>query len=309
HCLATGHSQELKTVPFRHGTWQIFVSPMMDGDKAIGTAVIVQDITEEQIIARSHDEFFSIASHELRTPLTAIKGNSAMMLDYYADALKDPSLLEMVTDIRGSSERLITIVNDFLDVSSLEQGKISFKPAEVKVVEVVTKVAADLEAAAQKRRVYMKMSPSLAASPAVIADPDRLKQILYNLLDNAIKSTDKGGVTVEAVVAHQRLKINVTDTGHGIAREQQHLLFRKFQQAGDSLLTRETAKGTGLGLYISRLMAKGMHGTVELTHSEPGKGSTFTVMLPIATPDRLKRLQSATKKVVVDTESGLALKH
>jgi PAS domain S-box-containing protein len=306
-CLATGHSQELKTVPFHHGTWQIFVSPMMDGDKAVGTAVIVQDITEEQIIARSHDEFFSIASHELRTPLTAIKGNSAMMLDYYADALKDPSLLEMVTDIRGSSERLIAIVNDFLDVSSLEQGKIGFKPAEVKVAEVVTKVASDLEAAAQKRHVYVKMSPSLATSPAVIADPDRLKQILYNLLDNAIKSTDKGGVTVEAVVAHQRLKVNIIDTGHGIAREQQHLLFHKFQQAGDSLLTRETAKGTGLGLYISRLMAKGMHGTVELTHSEPGKGSTFTVMLPIATPDRLKRLQSAAKKVVVDTESGLAV--
>jgi PAS domain S-box-containing protein len=309
HSLKLQRPQEIKLVTFHDRNWRVFVSPMLDGGRSSGTAVIVQDITEEQVLARSHDEFFSLASHELRTPLTAIKGNAAMMLDYYPDQLKEPSLHEMVTDIRGSSDRLITIVNDFLDVSSLEQGKIGFHPAEVKVAGVAAAVMAELAPAAQERGVHLHLGEGLRGAhlaPAVIADPDKLKQILYNLVDNAIKATGKGHVTMEAEAAHNRLKIHVTDTGRGLSPDMQHLLFRKFQQAGDSLLTRDTAKGTGLGLYISRLLAKGMHGTVELTYSEEGKGSVFTVMLPLATPDRVKRLQLTTKKAVVDTQSGLA---
>src|SRR5213075_2929978 len=96
--------------------------------EAIGTAILVEDVTEERVMARSKDEFFSIASHELRTPLTAIRGNTSLIQQYYKAQLKDGQLNEMVGDIHESSLRLIEIVNDFLDASRLEQGKMQFHP-------------------------------------------------------------------------------------------------------------------------------------------------------------------------------------
>jgi signal transduction histidine kinase len=118
--------------------------------------------------------------------------------------------------------------------------------------------------------------------PLVHADPDRTRQIIINLVGNAIKFTDKGGVTIHLTTDKQVVKIAVSDTGKGMPLASHHLLFRKFQQASNNALTRDSTRGTGLGLYISQLMATGMHGKLYLESSEVGHGSTFTLELPVA---------------------------
>ncbi|MDB5185665.1 MAG: hypothetical protein JWL85_188, partial [Candidatus Saccharibacteria bacterium] len=119
---------------------RVLVAPITATEKIIGTVILIQDITEEKVLARSKDEFFSIASHELRTPLTAIRGNTSMIQQYYPEQLKDPSLAEMVNDIHDSSIRLIQIVNDFLDLSRLEQGRMVYQRSAFKIDKVIEDV-------------------------------------------------------------------------------------------------------------------------------------------------------------------------
>jgi PAS domain S-box-containing protein len=286
-------AHELKDVTFNHKIWRIYLSPMVVDGVSIGCAILFQDTTQERLLERSRDEFFSIASHELRTPLTAIKGNASLILQYYQDVLKDPQLQEMVVDIHDSGERLIMIVNDFLDASRLEQKRIDFDLKSMKVMKVAEAVAYEMAQLLNDKHIYLKLDPSLAELPDVIADHNRLKQVFYNLIGNAAKFTEQGGITIAAVMTGKSVKVTFTDTGFGISPEQQLLLFRKFQQAGSSLLTRDTSRGTGLGLYISRLLIAGMGGALKLDHSVPGKGSVFSLTLPLATPARLKKLALA----------------
>jgi two-component system phosphate regulon sensor histidine kinase PhoR len=286
-CLVKHHTIEVKELPVDKRYLHIYMAPIMDGTVVLGAVMLLEDITEQKILERSKDEFFSIASHELRTPLTSIRGNTSMMIEYYKQALKDPELQTMVHDVHESSIRLIGVVNDFLDVSRLEQGKVSFKFVEAHVVTEVESVAKELELEAANKHAHIRVSPTLKNLPTVIADTDRLKQVIFNLLGNALKFTENGSVHVTGEATADHVTVKVTDSGRGIPAASQNLLFHKFQQGGASLITRDTAKGTGLGLYISQLMIEGMGGRIWLDHSEEGKGSTFAFTLPISNPERL----------------------
>jgi signal transduction histidine kinase len=266
--------------------FRVFFSPVMVKESqpahAIGVAILVEDVTEDRILARSKDEFFSIASHELRTPLTAIRGNTKMIQDYYPEQLKDTNLSEMVSDIHDSSIRLIEIVNDFLDASRLEQGKMQFSIDEFSLEEVIEKITYELGGLSKEKGVFIRMTNDLATLPLVKADKNKVKQVIYNLVGNALKFVDKGGVTITAAVQKNFMKISIIDTGKGISPENQQILFHKFQQAETSILTRDTTRGTGLGLYISKLLIERMGGHIGLEKSEVGKGSTFTFTIPLA---------------------------
>ncbi len=294
-CLKKQLPHEVKDVTFNERTWRLYLSPMVVDRMSIGCAVLFQDTTEERLLSRSRDEFFSIASHELRTPLTSIKGNSSLILQYYKEILKDKSLNEMIVDSHDSSERRIEIVNDFLDVSRVEQGRLEFHLEQLSLAKVIEEVVYGMNALLKQKGLTIKLSANirnLDALPHVVVDRNRLKQVLFNLLGNAVKFTQKGSVKVEAVVEEDAIMVTVTDTGIGISPESQALLFHKFQQAADSILTRDSSHGTGLGLYISRLLAVGMGGELGLAKSTLGKGSTFFVRVPLSTPARLKRLSS-----------------
>lgn len=249
-----------------------------------GIVVLIDDVTESKILTRSRDEFFSIASHELRTPLTAIRGNTQMIKDFYPEALKDDNLREMVDDIHISSVRLIEIVNDFLDASSLEQGKMMFKDESFSIEEIIKKVIYEMSVTASDKKLSLNADTSVHGLPNVQGDPDKTKQIIYNLIGNAMKFTEHGGVIISAEVdnATKLIKVLVTDTGPGISPEGQQLLFHKFQQTNESLHTRDRTRGTGLGLYISQLLAQKMNGDLTLERSETGVGSTFGFSIPRA---------------------------
>jgi signal transduction histidine kinase len=304
-------SSEVREVSLGPKILHIFIAPVEVSEHGrstvIGSVILVQDITEEKVVARSRDEFFSIASHELRTPLTTIKGNASMMIDYYKELLKkDESFREMVFDIHTSSSRLIEIVTDFLDVSRVEQGKMVFRFQTVAVDKIIESVFYEMRAIIQEKNVTLTTNTkTLGVIPRVWADKDRLTQIIYNLVGNAVKFTEKGGVTIDVTHDDKYVHIRVTDTGRGIALQNQKLLFHKFQQAGSSLLTRDTTRGTGLGLYISRLIAKSMHGALKLEKSEEGVGSTFLLTVPIATK---KQIESAGARPTekIDASTGLS---
>jgi PAS domain S-box-containing protein len=281
-CLETGKYMELIDTSFKSRYLRIFLSPVVEDDRTTGVVVLVEDVTEAKILERSKDEFFSIASHELRTPLTAIRGNTSMLKQYFPKALKDPDMNDMISDIHDSSVRLIEIVNDFLDVSRLEQGKIKFTLEAFAIDKVIEKVIYELGGMSKEKSVRLRIMHNLGDLPHVYADKDRVKQVIYNLLGNAMKFTGKGSITVDANVLGERLNIRITDTGHGISAQGQKLLFRKFQQTADSPLTRDTTRGTGLGLYISKLLLERMDGSITLERSEVDTGSTFSFTLPLA---------------------------
>lgn len=302
----------IKDIDFDGKILHLFCGPILtysDGSvKAIGCVVLLEDVTEATVQARSKDEFFSIASHELRTPLTAIRGNSSMMMQYYKEIFKDPELKEMLSDINEASVRLITIVNDFLDVSRIEQGKINYNLTEVSISKIIESVIHDLKSGQTEAHVPIIVDhQSLEKLPSIIGDSDRVKQIIYNLVGNAVKFTAKGSVTISADKIGNMLKTSITDTGKGIDPASQKLLFHKFQQANNSLLTRSTAKGTGLGLYISKLLVEDMGGDISLDHSELGVGSTFSFTLPIATKQLLKKIaaENIKKKTELDSQTGI----
>jgi len=239
----------------------------------------IKDESETKALARSRDEFFSIASHELRTPLTAIRGNTSMIMDYYKEVLKDKQLKEMIVDTHTASVRLIGIVNDFLDMSRLEQGRMEYKLENTNLTGIIDKVVKDLQETASEKGMEIKIESEGEINTLV--DPGKFEQIMFNLIGNSLKFTDKGSIKITLRKVGSQAKIEVQDTGVGIAIENQSLLFHKFQQAGSSMITRDGSKGTGLGLYISRLMAEGMGGKLELVSSEIGKGSIFSISLPI----------------------------
>lgn len=269
---------------------RLFIAPILmeGGQNLIGSVMAFEDITEAQILERSKDEFFSIASHELRTPLTAIRGNTELIRMYYGDKIQDQDFREMINDIHSASVRLITLVNDFLDASRLEQGKMKFNSIPFNLPGLIQESLKDLSAIATEKKITLEYKPTTEATVMAIGDRDKVKEVILNLVGNAMKFTEKGGVTVQIggqfpnvpEKYKNHLLVTVTDTGRGIPLPNQALLFHKFQQAGSSLITRDTTKGTGLGLYISKLMLEGMNGDVFLIQSLEGIGSTFGFVIP-----------------------------
>lgn len=278
-------SQRIPDVTIGTKHIDLFIAPIfLDRDKTefLGNVILITDISDAKALERSRDEFFSIASHELRTPLTAIRGNTALIKEYYIESLKDPQLVEMVDDIHQSSVRLIDIVNDFLDVGRLEQNRMVFHNEGVDISVLVDSTLKEYQVTGSRRNLHITAERPSEPLPGVFGDKDKLRQVLINLIGNAVKFTITGGVTIRFRGKGDFVEVEVADTGRGIPYENQSLLFRKFTQAGDSIFTRDTTKGTGLGLYISKLIIEGMGGTIRLVRSVPEKGSAFAFTVPVA---------------------------
>jgi signal transduction histidine kinase len=270
--------------------FRLFIAPIMmkeEQNRLIGTVILLEDVTEAHILERSKDEFFSIASHELRTPLTAVRGNTELIRQYFFDKIEDKDFREMIDDIHTSSIRLITLVNDFLDTSRLEQGRMKFNNTAFDLPGLVGETIKSLQALADEKKISLVVTRGQQPVAQVTGDRDKVKEILLNLIGNAIKFTEAGQVTVTVFAdgilpdkLKEQIAVMVTDSGRGISSANQIYLFHKFQQAVSSIITRDTTKGTGLGLYISKLMIEGMNGSVFLVKSEEGKGSSFAFSLP-----------------------------
>lgn len=280
HSVMTQKTLErMNDIRYGEQVLEVVISPIILRSDVIGTVVLIQDVTELKVIERSKDEFFSIASHELRTPLTAIRGYSALLRRKVSSDDADKEVRAMVEGIHNESARLIAIVNDFLDSSRLEQKRMAYNKEEIDIREILNDVKHDFSLTAKEKQIVFEVIDAHEL-PRVLADRQRTKQILINLVGNAFKFTESGRITLQPYTADGYVGVAVHDTGSGISVGSQPLLFRKFQQAGPSIITRDVSHGTGLGLYISKLLARGMGGDVWLVSSKPNQGSTFAFVLP-----------------------------
>ncbi|MFL5581050.1 MAG: ATP-binding protein [Gemmatimonadaceae bacterium] len=219
--------------------------------------------------------FFAQMSHELRTPINAILGYSGLMAEGIGGELP-PRAGEMLGRVQRSAQHLMELVNDVLDISRLEAGKVAIAPEEVDVVALARDALASVAPQAAAKGLALRVDGP--ARVAAYADPQRVRQILLNLLSNAVKFTDAGGITVEVVPPsdrERRVALCVTDTGIGIAPQDQERIFGEFEQVAG----KGAASGTGLGLTITRRLARLQGGDVTV-RSAPEGGSTFSVWLP-----------------------------
>jgi signal transduction histidine kinase len=237
---------------------------------------------------RAKSEFLATMSHELRTPLNAIAGYTDL-LELGVHGPITPDQRDSLVRIRRSQQHLTGLINEVLNYARLESGMVTYDVRPILIADVVSAAAPLVEPqrAAKKIRLDVRLPESIGYSPLyVLADRDKLQQILLNLLSNAIKFTTEGGrVEIELLPKPDEngmAVLRVADTGIGIPSDKLETIFQPFVQVGRSL--RNPGEGTGLGLAISRDLARAMGGDITAT-SELGRGATFTVCLPAAFPE------------------------
>jgi signal transduction histidine kinase len=268
---------------FENKFLRAYISPIFvaGGTQAIfGTVLLVEDITLPKRLERSKDEFLAIASHEMRTPLTIIQGNAELLLRPGGKNEKKKTQ-RMVTSIYNNSVRLMGIINDLLDVAMIEQGGVKFKKDQIDIMKVIREVADDFRSKAAEKKLSITITPARKRLPDIIADRDRVKEIVINFLANAIQFTDRGGVTISAEHVGQQVTVRFSDTGIGIKPEVQNELFQKLQSMQERFI-RTSGYGSGLGLYINKRLAEAMSGSVALERSAEGVGSVFSCTFPAA---------------------------
>ncbi len=265
------------------------VSPIRDkDDNVIGFLHLAKDVTEKKRyeqrlkeLDKMKSDFVSSVSHELGTPLTAIKGSVDNMLDGVIGELNEKQIAYL-TRIKSNADRLARLINDLLDLSRIEAGKIDLRPTNLFLVTLIKEVAESLRPVAAEKLISLDIA---SRDPAVMAwaDRDKVTQVLMNLIGNALKFTPPHGKVTIAVGRNgdQWVRVSVADTGPGIPTEEINKIFDKFYQIAQS--GRQKTKGTGLGLTICKDLVE-MQGGKIWVESESGKGSTFAFTLPAEHP-------------------------
>jgi signal transduction histidine kinase len=250
------------------------ISKIDMGDEIFYT-VILRDVTERKQIERMKDEFVSVVSHELRTPLTSIYGSLGMLASGLlpTDSEQGKRLLQIAAD---STERLVRLINDILDIERIESGKAKMKAEICNIVDLITQAVNVIQPLADKAGVTLSIS---ALSGQVLADCDRIVQTLTNLLSNAIKFSSAGStVWLGAQQEGDEVLLTIKDTGRGIPTDKLESIFERFQQVDSS--DSRNHDGTGLGLAICKSIMQ-QHGGRIWAESILGEGSTFYVTLPL----------------------------
>ena len=223
------------------------------------------------------DEFISVAAHELRAPLTAVKGYLSMICD--GDGGKVPKQIdEYVHGALEGAEREIRLVNNMLNVSRIEENRLIYQMGNINLSLVVKQAFKEFVINAKEKGLDFELKIEKDIKNLVYVDQDRIFEVITNLISNALKYSDKGRVMVSlSNPSHNLIKFTITDTGRGMTKEEQQKLFAKFYRANSSA---GTVMGTGLGLYITKLLIEKFDGTIGV-ESELGKGSLFWFELPI----------------------------
>lgn len=246
-----------------------------DSDGRVSAVVAVaRDITRRKRIDLAKSETISAVSHELRSPLTSVKGFTSTLLNKW-DRLDDETKKHLLYTIDTDADRVTRLIGELLDVSRLEAGRLHLQRRMVCIVEVVRSVVERVGPLSAKHTIGMDFPETF---PEVYADPDKIQQVLTNLVENAVKYTPGGRVDVTGSYSDGVVQVAVADQGEGIPAEHRHQVFGKFfRRIGGS------PTGTGLGLYITKGLVEA-HGGHIWVDEAPGGGARFAFTLPVGTP-------------------------
>lgn len=287
----------------------LLVSPV--GQSGTGAIIVFRDITTEKQEERAKAEFISTASHEMRTPVAAIEGYLGLALNPTTAVIDDKARM-FLEKAHESTQHLGRLFQDLLTVSRSEDGRLTPKPTVVDIVAFTKEIVDGLMPKAQGKGLFLIYKPVSGStdeggknvSPVFYGyiDQDQLREVLNNLVDNAIKYTKQGNVTIDVSGDENNISVSVTDSGIGIPPEDVPHLFQKFYRV-DNSDTREIG-GTGLGLYISRRLIESNNGHIAVK-SEFGKGSTFSITIPRISHDRADELARAQTQQVSGAAAGV----
>lgn len=288
----------------------VSVSPLLDADtRVIGVIAVLRDVEEQRKQEKQRADFISTASHEMRTPVAAIEGYLALALNERVTKIdaKGRSYLEKA---HASTKHLGKLFQDLLTSAKAEDGRLANHPMVIEVGDFVEHLVDDLKFAAEKKGLLLELlmgghqrtdSTTLDVSKKVIkpllyvhADPDRLREVVTNLFDNAVKYTESGRISIGITGDSEVVQFHISDTGPGIPKEDVKHLFQKFYRV-DTSATR-TIGGTGLGLYICRKIIE-LYGGRIWAESEVDKGSTFYINLPRLSSEKAAELQAQENRV------------
>jgi PAS domain S-box-containing protein len=260
----------------------VHLAPVTTGEEYLGSVSVIRDITRDVEVDRLKSEFVTNVSHELRTPMTSIKGYADILLMGAVGALNEQQA-KFVEVIKDNADRMTMLVNDLLDISRIESGKAELVRRPVHIGEVLQSVIDTLRGRIDEEHKPMTLRVEAPPDlPEIVVDRERITQAIMNLAENAFSYTPAGGtVTLQARVDDERqeMVVEVTDTGMGVAPEDQPRLFDRFYRGEQALVT--ATAGTGLGLSIARQLTEMHGGRLWLVASEVGKGSTFALALPL----------------------------
>ena len=267
---------------------RIIASPFLDENgRILGTVYLFDDITREKEIDQMKSDFISLVSHELRTPLTSIIGFVSFILDGKAGAINDRQRNSLAR-VQRQSKRLAALINDLLDISRIESGRIQMDQEPIPLLEIVTQRIEEIRPQADEKSIRLALTAPESV-PKVLGDEARMGQVFTNLIGNAIKFTPENGeVNVKVEADGNLLHVEVIDTGPGIPPEERQKIFDKFYQLSD-ISTRQQG-GSGLGLSISKSIVEAHGGKLWIDDGNQGKGSNFQFVLPlIREDDNVKR--------------------
>ncbi|MGB2762371.1 MAG: ATP-binding protein [Minisyncoccales bacterium] len=257
---------------------ELIIVSIKKARRKTGTLFILHDITMERRIETIKTEFVSLAAHQLRTPLSAIKWTLKMILDGDLGKLNKEQE-EFIRTSYGSNERMITLVNDLLNVTRIEEGKYLYKPVPADMKNIIQSIINNYQEEIKQKNIEFKFKKPKDKLPKVLVDKEKICLAVQNLLDNAIIYTKPGGIIIISLKKFKnKIEFSIEDNGVGIPKEQQKKIFSKFFRAAN-VIQMET-DGTGLGLYITKNIIEAHKGRIWF-ESNKGKKTTFYFVLPI----------------------------
>lgn len=256
-------------------------SPILEQEYVVGVVVVFQDMTERYELEKAKDNFILVAAHQLRTPLGSMRWNMELLKngDFGKVSKKVHSAVE---DLYRNSGRMLLLVNDLLEASSIDRGKKEEEPSDIDLKKIITDIAKTLEGEAEKKNVHIKMHISDRSVPMLHASEKHIFESIENLVSNAIRyNRANGSVDIFLDADDQKITLKIHDTGIGIPEKDREKLFKKFYRASNAAVS--DVDGTGLGLYISKSYIEAVGGTISFESTE-NVGTTFVIEFPVHRP-------------------------